>query len=292
MKKKIIFFLVLLILLFAGAAVKNLLFNKQAKEGTLSVSASPEATVFANSQLIGKTPFKDKLKVGEYIIKLIPEGEATATASWTGKVRINRRTVSYVNMELGSSDISTAGEVFTVTKMESKPKKANRGQLFVRTDPVGAIVYLDNDEKGISPLALENVPSGEHELSVVMPGFFRRVQSINIDSGYKLEAMFKLAIDKSQKINADTSGKEGSEASSSATTKKTAEKSKQVLIKKTPTGWLRVRADASLSASESARVNPGDKFKYLEEKSGWYKIEYEKGKTGWISSNYAKIIKE
>ena len=262
------------------------------EEGTLKVSSSPEASVFANSMVIGKTPFKDKLKTGEYIIKLIPEGEATATASWTGKVKINKRTVSYINIELGSSDVSTAGEVFTVTRMKKKPKNSGQGQIFVKTDPIGAIVYLDNDEKGVAPLLLDNVIRGEHELSVFMPGFFKRVQKINVDAGYKVNAQFKLAIDESQKINVDKDKETSSEATPSATTEEEKDKNKQVLIKETPTGWLRVRADASLSASESARVNPGDKFKYLGEKSGWYEIEYEKGKTGWISANYAKIVKE
>ena len=292
MKKKIVFFLVLSVLLFLGAVVKNSLFNKQGEKGTLQVSSSPEASVFANNVAIGKTPFKDEMKTGEYLIKLIPEGEATATASWTGKVQINERTLSYINIELGSSDVSTAGEVFTVVKMKNKPKNSNQGQIFVKTDPMGAIVYLDNDEKGVAPLLLDNVLQGEHELAVFMPGFFKRVQKVNVDGGYKLEAQFKLAIDESQKINADQGKEASGEATSSATTGETKEKNKQVLIKETPTGWLRVRTDASLSASESARVNPGDKFKYLDEKSGWYKIEYEKGKTGWISANYAKIVKE
>lgn len=292
MKKKIIFFLTLIILLFLGAIIKNSFFNKQGEKGTLEVSSSPEASIFANNVAIGKTPFKDEMKTGEYLIKLIPEGEATATASWTGKVQINKRTLSYINIELGSSDVSTAGEVFTVAKMKSRPKNPHQGQIFVKTDPMGAIVYLDNDEKGVAPLLLDNVLQGEHELAVFMPGFFKRVQKINVDSGYKLEAQFKLAIDESQKIDVNQDKEASGEATSAAMIKETKNKTKQVLIKETPTGWLRVRADASLSASESARVNPGDKFKYLDEKSGWYKIEYEKGKTGWVSANYAKIIEK
>ena len=122
MKKKIIFFLVLIVLLFLGAILKNSFFDKKTSMGTLKVTSSPEVSVFINSMVIGKTPFKDKLKTGEYIIKLIPEGEATATASWTGKVKINKRTMSYVNIELGGSDVSTAGEIFTVARMKTRPK--------------------------------------------------------------------------------------------------------------------------------------------------------------------------
>ena len=78
MKKKILFFVILVGVLVLGAVVKNSFFTKKREEGTLRVSSSPEASVFVNSMVIGKTPFRDKLKTGEYLIKLIPEGEATS----------------------------------------------------------------------------------------------------------------------------------------------------------------------------------------------------------------------
>ena len=61
-----------------------------------------------------------------------------------------------------------------------------------------------------------------------------------------------------------------------------------VKINDTPTGFLRVRFDATTSASEVARLNPGVKVPFLDEKSGWFKVEYETGKEGWISSRYAE----
>jgi len=39
-----------------------------------------------------------------------------------------------------------------------------------------------------------------------------------------------------------------------------------------------------------AKVNPGETYPYSnEEKNGWYKIEYETGKEGWISKVYADL---
>ena len=61
-----------------------------------------------------------------------------------------------------------------------------------------------------------------------------------------------------------------------------------ILIKDTPTGFLRVREEPAITASEEARVKPGDQFDLLEENSGWFKIEYEKGKQGWVYSQYAE----
>jgi hypothetical protein len=56
--------------------------------------------------------------------------------------------------------------------MEKAPSKVNLGEIYVETEPQGAIIYLDNDEKGVAPLILEEVVQGEHELSVFLPGFF------------------------------------------------------------------------------------------------------------------------
>jgi uncharacterized protein YgiM (DUF1202 family) len=41
-----------------------------------------------------------------------------------------------------------------------------------------------------------------------------------------------------------------------------------------------------VNASESARVKPGDTFDVLDEKDGWYQINYEADKAGWVSGQY------
>ncbi len=164
---------------------------------------------------MGRTPFESKYKVGEYILKLIPEGTATEAVSWTGKIRVNKNALTYVNRELGSSDITSSGEIFTTSKMEKSPKNSGYGEIYVETEPEGAIVTLDNDEKGVAPLLMENVLRGDHELAVFMPGFFRRTQKINVDPGYRVNAYFKLAIDESQRIATPTPAV-GKEASPSA----------------------------------------------------------------------------
>jgi len=284
MKKKLGVFLFLLILFIGFLAIRFFVMDKQNSNGQLKVLVSPSASVFMDNVAVGKTPFEDKFKVGEYLLKLIPEGNATDTASWQSKIKIYKNTRTYVNMELGSSDISTSGEVFTSVKMITQVK-AGYGEVMVETEPQGAIVYLDNDEKGVAPVKLENVLKGDHEISVFMPGFFRRTQKINVDPGYQVNAKFKLAIDQSQtpKIEEKKTATEEANLKESNVDIKTR---KQVTIKETPTGWLRVREEPNAEASESAKVNPGDKFDILGEEAGWIKIEYEKNKTGWISGQY------
>lgn len=65
-----------------------------------------------------------------------------------------------------------------------------------------------------------------------------------------------------------------------------------VVVKNTPTGWLRVRSGPGTNFKEIDRVSPKESFPLLEESGNWYKIEIEGRINGWISVQYAnKIIK-
>jgi len=295
MKAKLTLLLIFIILFIGFVAVKFFILDKQNIYGQLKITSSPTTSVFINNVAIGKTPFYEKHKIGEYILKLIPEGTATETASWQGKINLYKNSLTFVNRELGSSDITSTGEVLTVTKMEKPPKSSNLGEIYVETEPAGAIVNLDNDEKGVAPLMLEDVTQGEHELSIFMPGFFRRTQKINVEAGYRVNASIKLAIDQtkgSTPTGTATDKTEGKESTPSADT----EKGSSVTIKETPTGWLRVREEPSIDASESAKIKPGETYDLVEEKDNWYKIKYNNNKDGlvegefsegWISVEYA-----
>lgn len=282
--------LLILVLLFVGfVTVRFFILDKQNEYGKIKIISSPTASIFLNSTLIGKTPFEDKYKVGEYLLKLIPETSATDTASWNGKINVYKNALTYVNRELGSSDIASAGEIFTTTKMTKKPLSADVGEIYVETEPQGAIITLDNDEKGVAPAVMENVARGDHELSVFMPGFFRRTQKVNVDPGYRVNAAFKLAIDQSSSF-ANIADDKSKTSSSSASTKT------YIKIKSNEQGWLRVRMDASVDATEEAKIKTGGRYEFLDEKPNWYKIKFNGNSTelvsgsftdGWVSSEYS-----
>lgn len=281
MKKKIGILALLCVGFGIFLLIRYFILESQNIYGKVKIVSSPAASIFINNVATSKVPYEDKLKEGEYLLKLIPEENATDTASWQRKIKVYKNTLTYVNAELGSTDISTAADVLTVTKMDRMGKN-DTGELAIETEPAGTIIYVDNDEKGVSSMTVVDIPKGDHELSVFMPGFFRRTQKINITSGYRINAFIKLAADKTQPSTflLDDSKIATPEAKQEETGKQ------MILIKDTPTGWLRVREDSTINASESGRVNPGQKFELLEEKTGWYKIEFEKNKTGWVSSEY------
>ncbi len=298
MKTKLKFLLFLFGLFLIGVGLRFLFVSQTKREGRLQITSSPVANVLINGKPAGRTPFETPLGEGEVLIKLVPDAqEGTASATWTGKVRIPYNSRTFVGRELGSSDMFSSGVILTIDKMKEKAEKKNTGSIDVRTKPDGAIVYLDDEEQGISPLLLTNVPEGDHELSVKSPGFFRRSQKITIIEGYVTTAQFQLSLDPAhKKIELDKKIQESTDSASLATPSGTltptatpsSNNRKKIEILQTDTGWLRVRSAPATSASESAKVNPGDIFEVLEEKSGWLLIEYIKGKTGWVSASYTR----
>lgn len=259
--------------------------SKETGFGKLKALSSPEASIFLNNVAIGKTPYEDKLKEGEYLLKYIPDGTASDTASWQGKIKIYKNTLTYVDRELGTSDITSSGVIFSIIKMESPPQNKDTGEIEIRTEPAGATVLLDNDEKGLAPLILTNVPKGDHELSVTSQNFFSRTQKINIDPGFRVIADFKLALDQSKKSIEDLTPTKAATSSASTTS---SSKKPTIVVKDTPTGFLRVRTEPTVNASEAAQIKPGETYPLIETAPNWYKIEYEKGKQGWIAQQYAE----
>jgi hypothetical protein len=283
MKGKLSLLLVLVVLFVIFVVVRFFIIDKQNEYGKIKIISSPTASVFLNSTFIGKTPFEDKYKVGEYLLKLIPEATASDTASWNGKVTVYKNSLTYVNRELGSSDIASAGEIFTTVKMTKKPQNSESGEIYVETEPQGAIVTLDGDEKGVAPALMENVLGGDHELSVFMPGFFRRTQKINVDPGFRVSAAFKLAIDKSSSFVKEPDDKTKTASISAGPDNRT-----YVKIRDNPQGWLRVREDGAIDATESARVKPGERYELLDEKTGWFKIKFNDNAEGLVSGEFAE----
>ncbi len=297
MKSKLILLFILVVLFILFIIMRFFILDRQNVFGSLKVISSPVASVFVDNVAVGKTPLDNyKLKIGDYQLKLIPEGTATDTASWNGKISVYKNALTYVNRELGVSDVTSAGEIFTTRPMNS-PIKDGYGEVYVETDPPGAIVTLDNDDKGVASLIMQDVPKGEHEISVFMPGFLRRTQKVNIDSGYRVSAYIKLAIDQTQSSLTPTPTPAPSVATASAQTEPASTgQPGYVTINNTDQGWLRVRDDASINASEEAKIKSGGKYKLLDEQTNWYKIQYNDNPaglvsgtftTGWISAEYA-----
>lgn len=278
MTKKALIIIILLVVVVIIAGYK--FFTSQTQNlGGLKVASIPPANIFLDDKLIGKTPYDDKQTGGEHVLKLIPQDTATQSSSWQGKITIAPSTLTYVNRELGASELTSAGEILTLEK-----NTQNETQLSVSSQPDGATVLIDGQERGSAPFFINNIVPGEHDVSIVSPGFISRTVRIQTIVGYKLIVNFQLALSGGGEIPVLEAS-----ITPSASSDKPKDKS-QVRIKDTPTGFLRVRTGPSTGASEAAQVKPDEKYPLLEEKEGWYKIMYSENREGWISARYAEKL--
>lgn len=294
MKRKIGFLIGLVVLVAIIIFGMKFLNNRSPKQGKLKVNSSPASGVFLGTANIGRTPYEEMTNSGEYTIKLVPESTVTALSSWQGNIKIQPNLLTYVNADLAESEFTTAVDILWLEKISNK-----QSEISVTTNPDGASVSLDGETKGVTPLPMPNITTGEHSLIVSSPGFLTRTLKVKTTAGYRLNAIIKLALSPQGISEATTSA--SPTPSSSITPKPTVTGTATAsaspnppkpyaLIKDTPTGFLRVRMEPTTGATEAAQVKPGDKFTILDTQDGWFKISYDGKNTGWISAQYTEKV--
>lgn len=278
--KKIL--IILLSLLFLGGIALAIFyfFPKKKTLAALQVISTPKATIFLDGRHLGKTPFlDDKIAAGEYSLKLIPMAEATVSSSWQTKIKLTPGVLTYIERIFGLGDIDSAGEILTLEPLKNKTEV----EVAVLSTPDGATIKLDGQFQGVTPLILKDVTASDHEMILSLSGF--KEQSFRFKSvlGFKLTASVQLAKVGEEKVEEPV-------ASPSAVLVPEGPTGARVKILETPTGWLRVRLEPSLAATEAAKVKPQEIYPLLEEKSGWFKIRYSEGKEGWVSGQYSQKV--
>jgi PEGA domain-containing protein len=153
------------ILLSAGAAVAGVVgyqhrFARTAATGSVTVETSPSGLdVVLAGKTLGKTPLNTSLAPGAYDLQV---GSAP-----------NVRTIK-INVVAGTA---------IVQRMEfAAPAQAGKGTsggLRVQTEPAHLPVLVDGEPHGVSPVALDNLEPGDHEIAVrTSGGYVKRAVSI------------------------------------------------------------------------------------------------------------------
>ena len=272
--RRVLFFgipLILAIIVFVGVVY---FLGKNGGKGAIQVTANPKSNVYLNGQLIGQTPIckceiKDMLSVGEYTIRIAPVEDGYS--AFEQKIPVNKSVLTVVDRTFGKG-VDSEGSIITLSPIDEKKVV----QLLVLSSPDKTTVSLDNSESGNTPLLLKNVTESDHEVRFNKDGYREKIVRIKTVAGYKLTATVFLA------INPQVLAPVVPTASPSAAPVV------KVTILETPTGFLRVRTDPSVSAAEVTRVLPGALFELVSEQPDWYQIKLADGKLGWISSQYGK----
>ena len=232
------------------------------KPAALQVTATPEASVFLDGKHLGKTPFfTDQLDAKEYMLKI-----TVSEASYTEKIVLTPGALTAVNRELSANFLGQSGETLALNKQ-------GKG-VFISSYPDKAQVSMDGKIAGETPLIVEDVKEGDHQVSLNKTGYIQREFTIKSSNKYQLTANVTLASEFAK----------GKTASSESQPQ-----GKSVEILRTPLGFVRVRREPSLESLEIGTIETGKQAELLQEVQEWYSIKFD-GKIGWISTQYAKKL--
>ncbi len=270
--------------------------NPFAKKAGIQVTAHPEANVSINGQSVGKTPvYIDNEKAGTYTVQMtaVDSGQ-----TWEGKVNLLGGTLTTVNREFGDTPDKSHSYSLSFEKLSSSKAAA----VSIVSLPANATISIDGKPQGFTPLSVD-IDSGPHVFTFTAPGFQDKIVNASVQPGYRLVLNFTMAAlditpTPTPTIATPSAGlvtppKTVTPLPKQASSSATVMTKPYVEILTTPTGWLKVRETPSTTATELAKVNPGDKFPYKADLStgSWYQIEYVTGQWGFISSSYAKLFK-
>lgn len=254
----VILSLAALVLRFSDKAAELFLGIKQTS-GISILSEPTDATVTINDNQAGQTPYENKnLDVGEYKIKIEKNG-----ASWQGRVSLTAGTVAVVNRDLAAETASSAGEILTLDKGKG---------ITIISNPTEADIEIDGKPYGKTPKTID-IESGEHMILINHTNYLKRSIKADLPENFNLTISVDLSL-----------------AEVDLTTIQTPviTQTPEVIVKQTPTGFLRVRDKPNLIGKEVAQVKPGEVLTLLEVQGSWNRVRLSNGVEGYVSSSYVE----
>lgn len=253
-----------------------------AGRGALQVTANVKASVILDGKSMGQVPLylsdQDQIiAAGIHQLKIIPEDKSLSEASF--KIDINPGVLTVVERTFLPGSLASS-YILTLEKIGS-----TEPEIFISSIPDGALVAIDGDPKSVTPYK-QTLSASEHEVEIDKPGFSKKTIRVRAVKSYRLVLNVALGVEP----DADTTAPVISATPSAALTptQTPVAAANSVIIKETPTGFLRVRANPSTGAAEIGRVTPGQSVEFVDENETWFQIKLENGTEGWISKTYAE----
>lgn len=252
------------------------------QKGALQVTSTPESKVYLDNKYIGTTPLSktdpgDMIQAGTYTIRLVPID--TSLSEYQEKITISSGILTVVDRKFRKGALSE-GYVISLSPLSDKSK----AELEVVSFPTDAKITLDANEIGKTPFLYKKPTESDHLLKINKNDYKEKTVRIRTPKGYRLTVVAYLGvISGTEEIISPTVA-----APSLSPTLSPIQSAANVLILDTPTGFLRVRANYDLNSAIITTVSPGSTFPLIGEQEGWLEIKLPDGRTGWVSSQYAK----
>ncbi len=273
---------------------QNFWMEKDGSDLVLSIVSDPSnATVYIDNTKVGETPYSaSNLSEGEYEVRVEYPGYETQSA----RVSIKRGFKLNVSVDLFPLPVPPTVEVFEGS--DNLPAQAGLYNVFsdnllVTADTKGwvdAVLYW-NKTRGInlSGLGVNKEPVFDYFLDYKGNVYMADGTLLSGPSEYS-----KLAEATKGAYLGRVSDGSGLTQEASEVYKALSEGvvvgGKQVKIKDTGLGWLRVRSSPGLDGTEIGKATVGETYPVLEEGTGWVKIKVSDTVSGWVSSSYVELL--
>lgn len=195
-KQLLNFFLLIILFTLCGFVLFKIVFPYlQPKTGQLSVNTPLQtSTVLLDGKEIGKTPFSSQtLAVGDHTVTI--NYDAT---TWETKITLSSKLTSKIDLNLSKVAKFTSGESLFF--------RSGQKSLILLSKPEKVKVFLNNEEKGSTPLKLD-LEEGQATLLLKKGGYISREITLNIVNDYLLTTNVFLAVDPfpvTRKLDANT----------------------------------------------------------------------------------------
>jgi hypothetical protein len=249
-------------------------------KGALQVTSNLKAQVTLNGNPVGTTPVildqEKTIDTGIYDLKIVPEDKAIPP--YSAKINVNPGVLTAVDRTFLPGGLASA-YILTLEKASSADP-----QIFIATVPDAALVSIDGESKDVTPYN-QTLPASEHEIEIAKVGFTKKTVRVRAVENYKLVLNVILG---AEVQGLDATLPLQTTAAPSASPTPSPEPLNSITILNTPVGFLRVRENPSTSANEIGRVNPGEKYEFVEENPSWVQIKLKDGTLGWVSKTYTQ----
>jgi PEGA domain len=215
------------------------------KPSGLNINTFPASSVYVDGMFVGKTPHKSTYGVGQVNLKLIPDKTDLNLLPYETKINLVSGIQTIVERKFGKTEEDSFGSVISFDKMTNKV-----AGLTVVSTPTNSQVWIDGTSVGFTPYGSDTLTPGLHEITIKNGGFEEQTFNVKIISGLRLTLYAKL-------------GKSLNKPSTEPVALPTPQSTKTyIIIKDTPTGFLRMRTEPGALGDEIAELKPGEKYLY------------------------------
>ncbi len=270
------------------------------------------ADVYLDNKNVGTTPLtKNPLEVKKYQLKIVPT-DPTFVAQ-ESQIKLFPGIETTVEWVFGKTRDDSSGFIYETENAH----KRDASELEIITSPDNVPVTVNGENKGFSPLVIDNLPEGDYQLGLMAPGFSAETKTVKLIKGKRMLITAKLARKPIEVASPSASlapvatpastpvakatpkptpklATNTSTGSAVLGTTKTAQKP-YVEVLSTPTGYLNIRSAPSTSSDLLGRLNIGDQVSYggqttADGSFNWFKIVFGATSSAWVSGQYSKLV--